>query len=170
MCCRLEHKAASELPGKGSGGTGRDLRAPDALVGVSLLRVQLGPAEENEGGLGPGSGRAARFCPQNRHENVRIHPSRREREARRGRDVEAPEQESWPVVRTPPPWRLLACSMYGSVWLHGAARRARTVKGFGMHGFKRRTGRMTKRSPEQERGRGRPPRVEENRRTKTGRR
>ncbi|KAG7500101.1 hypothetical protein JOB18_008700 [Solea senegalensis] len=51
------------------------LCAFDSLARVSLLRVQLGPAEEDEGRLGPGSSGAARFCPQNRHENVRIHPS-----------------------------------------------------------------------------------------------
>lgn len=65
-----------------------DLCAFDTLARVSLLWIELGPAEEDEGGLGPGSSRAARFCPQNRHETVRIHPST-QRNAGRWRELDA---------------------------------------------------------------------------------
>lgn len=47
----------------------------DPLTRVSLFWTQLGPAEQDESGLGPVSGRTARFCPQKTHERVGIHPS-----------------------------------------------------------------------------------------------
>lgn len=57
--------------GEGRGGAGWALCAEVALVrGVSLLRIELRPAEENQEGLGPASNAAGRFCPHTRHERV----------------------------------------------------------------------------------------------------